>query len=287
MLILDGQRLSNSFNQKLKDSIEEFKKAHSVTPGLAVVLIGDNPASQVYVNQKIKRCSEIGFHSVLKKFEASILKEDLKKQIEILNKDSKIHGFLVQLPLPKHLSKEEILSWIDPKKDADGLTVENIGLLWSNKPRVVPCTALGVMELLKHYKIPIEGKQALVVGRSQIVGLPVAQQLLSHQATVTIAHSKTQNLKEQSLKADIIVVCAGQHALLDKSYFKKGATVVDVGIHRLTKDGKTYLEGDVNAKDLDGHLKALSPVPKGVGPMTIAMLLQNTFHLAKLSLKTL
>lgn len=283
MLCLDGKSLRSSLNQKLKEDVLKFQKEYSFVPGLAVVLVGDNPASQIYVNQKIKYCASAGFHSVLKKFPSSITKEKLKKEIEDLNQDSKIHGFLVQLPLPKNFCSQEVLSWVSPTKDADGLTLENIALLWVQKPRVVPCTALGIVEMLKHYNISLKGKNALVIGRSQIVGLPTANQLLAHQATVTIAHSQTQNLKQVSLQADIIIACAGQHALLDKSYFKKGAVVVDVGIHRLVKNSKVCLEGDVQTDGLEGHLQALSPVPGGVGPMTIAMLLQNTFHLAKLS----
>ena len=195
MICLDGRLLSQSLFQDLKSQVEDFKKEYAQAPGLAVVLVGENPASKIYVKQKIKKCKEVGFYSVLKELPDSISEKDLKKEIVALNQDSKIHGFLVQLPLPSSLFEQKVFSWIDPKKDADGLTQENLALLWSQKARVVPCTARGIMELLKHYKISIEGKLALVIGRSMIVGLPTAHQLLSHQATVTIAHSKNAKFK--------------------------------------------------------------------------------------------
>ena len=278
MKLLDGKLLSQKIIQKISIEVQEFKKERSFVPGLAVVLIGDNPASELYVRNKIKACQQAGFHSILKKGSSSILKTELKKQIDELNFQKNIHGILVQLPVPPSLNEKEILSWIDPKKDVDGLTLENKALLWSGCPRVIPCTPQGIMALLKHYEIPIKGKQAVVVGRSQIVGLPMFQQLLSHQATVTICHSQTKNLSQICRQADIVVVCTGQKGLLGKKDFKKGAVVVDVGIHR---DGKK-LFGDVRSENLEDYLLAFTPVPGGVGPMTIAMLLKNSFHLAKL-----
>ena len=282
MVYLDGKSLSLSLIENLKSRVLDFQKKYSTAPGLAVILVGDDPASQVYVRHKLKQCSNIGFHSVLKRFPENVKASDLKKQIESLNEDSKFNGVLIQLPLPSSLKEEEVLSWLDPTKDVDGLTLENKALLWSNRQRVVPCTPLGVMRLLKHYKIPIEGQKVVVVGRSQIVGLPMVQQLLSHQATVTICHSRTKNLREECRVADIVVACAGKKTLLNKDFFKKGAVVVDVGIHREMRDSKTYLVGDVQTDGLEDYLKALSPVPGGVGPMTIAMLLENTLHLAEL-----
>ena len=279
MKILDGKSLKQKILQDIRSEVQNLKKTQSFTPGLAVVLIGDNPASEVYVKNKIRACQQAGFHSVLKNLPGSISKTELKKQLDDLNTDKAVHGILVQLPLPPSLNEQEVLSWIDPKKDADGLTLENKALLWSGAPRVVPCTPQGVISLLKHYEIPVKGKQAVVVGRSQIVGLPMFQQLLSHQATVTVCHSQTKNVSEFCQEADIVVACAGKKRLLGKKDFKKGAVVVDVGIHREEKK----LFGDVQSEGLENHLSAFTPVPGGVGPMTIAMLLKNSLHLAKIN----
>ena len=275
MKLLDGKLLSQKIFQQMTIEVQGFKKKLFLTPGLAAVLIGDHPASEVYVQHKLRACRQVGFHSILKQLPKSISKSDLKEQIKELNTDKKIHGVLVQLPLPSTLKEEVVLSWIDPEKDVDGLTLENKALLWAGAPRVVPCTPQGVIALLKHYEIPIQGKQAVVVGRSQIVGLPLFQQLLSHQATVTVCHSQTKNLSKFCREADIVIACAGKKGLLGKEDFKKGAAVVDVGIHR---EGKK-LFGDVRPEGLENHLSALTPVPGGVGPMTIAMLLKNCLHL--------
>ncbi len=279
MKLLDGKKLSQEILQKISIEVEEFKKKQSRPPGLAVILLGDDPASAIYVKNKIRACQQVGFYSVLKKCPQSISKMDLKKHVEQLNNDKNIHGILIQLPLPPDFNEKEILSWIDPKKDVDGLTLENKALFWSGQPRVIPCTVQGIMDLLKHYDIPIKGQKALVVGRSQIVGLPLFQQLLSHQATVTVAHSQTRDLPALSRTADIVVLCTGKKGLLGKEDLKKGGVVVDVGIYR--EGQKLY--GDVRREGLDGHLFALSPVPGGVGPMTIAGLLKNGLHLACLS----
>ena len=280
MKLLDGKFLSQKIFQDISLEIQELQKTHSFVPGLAVILTGDNPASEIYVRNKIKACEQVGFHSVLKKLPANVSKTTLHQEINELNKDQNIHGILVQLPLPSSLKDEEILSWIDPKKDVDGLTLENKALLWSGRPRVVPCTPQGIIALLKHYEIPIKGQKAVVVGRSQIVGLPMFQQLLFHQATVTVCHSQTKNVSKICQQADIVVVCAGQKSLLGKEDFKKGAVIVDVGIHR----SGNRLFGDVRSEGLKDHLSAGTPVPGGVGPMTIAMLLKNGLRLAKLKL---
>ena len=277
MKILNGKVLSEKIFKDIFDEVQKLKEAHDFQPGLAVCLVGDDPASQVYVKNKMKACETAGFYSVLKKFPSDIFKENLKQEILALNADKNIHGVLVQLPLPKNFCEKEVLFWLDPRKDVDALTLENKALLWQGEPRVVPCTPKGIIRLLKHYEISIKGKQAVVVGRSQIVGLPMFQQLLSHHATVTLCHSHTQNLSEICRLADIIVVCAGVKGLLSKKDFKKGAIVVDVGIHR--ENNKLY--GDVDTEGLKGHLSALSPVPGGVGPMTIASLLENCLYLSK------
>ena len=275
MIILDGKRTADSIIQDLQLQVS---KKHEAPPGLAVILIGEDPASAIYVKNKIRACKRAGFYSEMQTYPSNVSKQKLKTQIESLNQRKDIHGLLVQLPLPPSLNEAEVLSWIDPKKDPDGLTLENKALLWSGRPRVIPCTPKGIMDLLKHYKIPVQGKNAVVVGRSQIVGLPLFQQLLSHQATVTVCHSKTEKLSEICRQADIVAVCAGKKRLLGKKDFKAGAVVVDVGIHR-EENGK--LIGDVQTDGLEDHLFALSLVPGGVGPMTIASLLKNTFHLSK------
>ena len=278
MKILNGKVLSENIFQNIFVEVQKLEKNHGVKPGLAVCLVGDDPASAIYVKNKIKACERVGFYSVLKKFPKNISKEELKKEILALNIDNKIHGILVQLPLPEFFLEKEIFSWLDPKKDVDALTLENKALLWQGTPRVIPCTPKGIISLLKHYDISIIGKRAVVVGRSQIVGLPMSQQLLSQNATVTVCHSQTKNLSEICRLADIVIACAGVKGLLSKKDFKKGAVVVDVGIHRA--DNKLY--GDVNTEALEDHLLALSPVPGGVGPMTIASLLENGLLLAKM-----
>lgn len=277
MKILNGKILSEEIFKNIFDEVQNLKDNYKLTPGLAVCLVGDNPASTIYVKNKIKVCEKAGFHSVLKKFPKDISKRNLKKEILVLNRDKNIHGILVQLPLPKPFCEKEVLSWLDPKKDADALTMENKALLWEGTPRIIPCTPKGIISLLKYYSIPIEGKRAVIIGRSQIVGLPMFQQLLSQNATVTVAHSKTKNLSVVCRSADIVIACAGVKGLLSKKDFKKGAVVIDVGIHRVGK--KLY--GDINTKDLENHLSALSPVPGGVGPMTIASLLENCLSLSK------
>ena len=281
MLILDGKSLSLSLREKLKKKTLDFRAKYGKVPGLAVLQAGDNEASHIYVDRKIKACKEAGFQSYRFKYHQNTSLKDMKAKILVLNKDPEIHGILIQLPLPEHLNKDRVLSLIKPEKDPDGLTMENQGLFWSGRPRVVPCTAFGIIRLLKHYNAPIAGKKAVVVGRSQIVGLPTAACLLQNQATVTICHSQTRNLSQFTISADIVVACTGKKELLSKQDFKKGAVVIDVGIHREPHQKKILLKGDVKKEGLDTHLKAFSPVPGGVGPMTIAMLLENTFSLAE------
>lgn len=261
----------------LMDRIDSFKKQSGRPPGLAVVLVGEDPASQVYVAGKMKACEKVGlFHREVRLSERASLKEVLK-EVEKLNAAKDIDGYLVQLPLPKGLDAEKVTHSVDPEKDADGLTPLNLGRLFVNRPLVTPCTPQGVIDMLSHYNIPLEGQKAVVVGRSQIVGKPMAHLLLQQNATVSIVHSKTKSLSEYTREADIVVVAAGQPEFLGKEDFKKGAVVVDVGIHR--KDGG--LCGDVRSAELEGHVAALSPVPGGVGPMTIQKLLENAVTLAE------
>lgn len=285
MIILDGKLVSNHIRSEIRLRALQFAKMTGRSPGLAVVLVGDDSASQVYVKNKIKACEEVGirsFHHALPTKSAQgggheVKESDLVQLIQSLNKDSEVDGILVQLPLPKGLNSDLIIQEISPQKDADGLTVENMGLLFTGRPRVSPCTPYGVIKILEHYKIPISGRHCVVVGRSRIVGRPMAQLLLHENATVTVAHSKTKNIEEITQLGDIVVFAAGVPKMFHRKHLKKNAVVIDVGIHR-TDQG---LCGDVDAKDLDGHVSALTPVPGGVGPMTITMLLHNTIALAE------
>lgn len=279
---LDGKIVAEACRKQIKSKAEQFQRQNGRPVGLAVCIVGEDPASQVYVANKLKACQEVGFYSVEKKLPANISAEDLKKIITQLNQDEKIDGILVQLPLPKSLSSKEVLNWVAAEKDADCLTAANLGRLWSGDAWSTPCTPYGVMKILEHYKIPVAGKRAVVVGRSNIVGKPMAHLLTEANATVTVCHSKTINTREHTSQADIVVVAAGQPRFLGKDDFKKGAVVIDVGMHRSEENGKTKLFGDVRFEELEGHAGSATPVPGGVGPMTITMLLENTLRLAEL-----
>lgn len=272
---LDGKALSKEWRQGLKKRIE----TSGLNPCLAVVLVGDDPASQVYVSHKIKACAEAGLKSIEHRLPADTSQEQVLAIVSRLNQDPDVNGILVQLPLPQQISEQKVIDEIHPLKDADGLSIENLGLLAAGRMRVAPCTPFGVIQLLKKHNIKMAGQNAVVVGRSQIVGKPMALLLLEENATVTICHSKTQNLRDHLLQADIAVIAAGRPEFLGAEDFKQGAVVVDVGMHR-KDDGK--LCGDVRQKELTDKVTALSPVPGGVGPMTIAMLLENTFQLTQL-----
>ena len=278
---LDGKLVAEACRKQLKSKAEEFQRQNGRPVGLAVCLVGEDPASQVYVANKLKACSEVGFHSIEEKLPDNISGPELKKIIQNLNSDERIDGILVQLPLPKPLSSKEVLSWVAPEKDADCLTPANLGRLWSGDPWSIPCTPYGVMKILEHYKIPVAGKNAVVVGRSNIVGKPMAHLLTEANATVTVCHSKTANTREHTSRADIVVVAAGQPRFLGKEDFKKDSVIIDVGMHRSNEGSKTKLFGDVRFEELEGHVRAATPVPGGVGPMTITMLLENTLRLAQ------
>lgn len=275
MILLDGKRIATKIKDELKTEISSL----SQKPKLSVILVGEDPASQVYVGHKEKACAQIGMESEVIRLSASSSQDELEQLIEKLNSDSKTHAILLQLPLPKTLDAFSAIEKISPSKDADCLTAYNQGLLALGRPLVKPCTPAGVIEMLKANDIDIAGKEAVVIGRSNIVGKPMAQLLLNENATVTICHSKTKDLKAHCLKADILVAAAGTPHLIDSSFIKEGASVVDVGIHR--QEGK--LIGDVNPLAMDEKAFALSPVPGGVGPMTIAGLLKNTLLLFKAS----
>lgn len=276
--IISGKVVSEKLRLELKDSISKFILESGYTPGLAVVLVGDNPASQVYVRNKHKACLEVGINSYEINLPAETTEEKLLSVIDDLNSDHKVDGILVQLPLPKHIDEERVINRIDPNKDVDAFSPSNVGKIMIGKYTFLPCTPAGVMELLKHYNIAIEGKNCVVVGRSNIVGKPMAMLLLEKNGTVTICHSRTQNIGEICRSADIIVVAVGRAGFLKADMVKPGAVVIDVGINRGT-DGK--LCGDVAFDEVEKVASYITPVPGGVGPMTITMLLKNTLSAAK------
>jgi methylenetetrahydrofolate dehydrogenase (NADP+)/methenyltetrahydrofolate cyclohydrolase len=276
--LIDGK----AFAAKLVAAITAEVATLPFQPGLAVVLVGDDPASQVYVRNKARQTVQAGMRSFEHRLSGQISQAELLRVVRQLNADPAVHGILVQLPLPKHLDPDEVVAAIDPAKDVDGLTVTNAGLLASGLPGLVPCTPLGCMLLLDDVLGDLTGLNAVVVGRSNLVGKPIAQLLLQRHCTVTIAHSRTRNLPELCRSADILVAAVGLAGMVKGGWIKPGATVIDVGINRVAgADGKTRLVGDVafdEAKDVAGHL---TPVPGGVGPMTIACLLRNTLTAAK------
>ena len=269
--LIDGKQLAQKRREEIKQAVEELK-TQGITPGLAVILVGEDPASQVYVRNKEKACHEVGFYSEVHRLPEDTSQEDLLNLIERLNNDEKIHGLLVQLPVPKHIDEKAVIHAISPKKDVDGFLPENLGSLLIGEPAFEPCTPKGCIDLIKESGIDITGKKAVVVGRSNIVGKPVAMMLLRENATVTICHSKTRNLA-----ADIVVAAIGRANFITGDMIKDGAVVIDVGINRLP-DGK--MAGDVDRASLEGRDCWLTPVPGGVGPMTITMLMKNTLESA-------
>lgn len=274
--IIDGKKISEDMLDALKSSIQKLKDEHNLTPGLAVVIVGDDPASHTYVNMKEKKCNEVGMYSEVHRLPESISELELLKIIEELNYNDKIHGILVQLPLPEHINEYTVNEHISFEKDVDGFHPVNIGNLQLNRPSFVPCTPKGIIELIKSTGTTIEGKNAVVLGRSNIVGLPTAMLLLNENATVTICHSRTKNLKETTLKADIIVCATGVHGVLTEDMIKEGVIIIDAGIIKLGDK----MVGDVNFDDVMHKTSFITPVPGGVGPMTIAMLMKNTFEAA-------
>ena len=277
MKILDGKAVSLKVKESVKVRADELKK-FGVEPTLAVVLVGEDKASQTYVRAKEKACNEYGIKSVAHRLNENTTQNELLALINVLNLDDSIHGILVQLPLPKHIDTNVVLAAIDPRKDVDGFHAVNVGKLVSGLDGFVPCTPLGVMEILKEYGIEVAGLNAVVIGRSNIVGKPMANLLLNASATVTVTHSKTKNLKEICKSADLIVAAIGKPFFLKADMVKDGAVVVDVGINRLD-DGR--LVGDVDFENVAPKCSYITPVPGGVGPMTIAMLLNNTILAAQ------
>ena len=277
MKILDGKAVSLKVKESVKVRADELKK-FGVEPTLAVVLVGEDKASQTYVRAKEKACNEYGIKSVAHRLSENTTQNELLALINVLNLDDSIHGILVQLPLPKHIDTNVVLAAIDPRKDVDGFHAVNVGKLVSGLDGFVPCTPLGVMEILKEYGIEVAGLNAVVIGRSNIVGKPMANLLLNASATVTVTHSKTKNLKEICKNADLIVAAIGKPFFLKADMVKDGVVVVDVGINRLD-DGR--LVGDVDFDEVEPKCSYITPVPGGVGPMTIAMLLNNTILAAQ------
>jgi len=270
-LVIDGKKISNEIKDELKLKVEKMKEeGKQVT--LAVVLVGDDPASKVYVANKKKACEYIGIRSLSYELPEQTSQAELLALVEKLNNDTDVNGILVQLPLPAHIDEEAVLAAISPAKDVDGFHPMNVGKLSIGQKGMVSCTPAGVIELLKRSGIGIEGKECVIIGRSNIVGKPVALLMLKENATVTVCHSRTKNLKEVAKRADILIVAMGKPRFVNKEYVKEVAVVIDVGIHR---DENNKLCGDVDYNDVVDHVSAITPVPGGVGPMTIAMLMKN------------
>ncbi len=278
--VIDGKAFAAKVRGQVAEHVTRLKDEHGITPGLAVVLVGEDPASQVYVRSKGKMTLEVGMKSVEHKLDANTSEADLLALIDQLNNDDTIHGILVQLPLPKHLNEDLVINSIDPSKDVDGFHISNVGLLGTGQKSMVPCTPLGCLMMLRDHHGSLSGLNAVVVGRSNIVGKPMSQLLLGDSCTVTIAHSRTKDLPDVVRGADIVVAAVGRPEMVPGDWIKPGATVIDVGINRIDApekgEGKTRLVGDCHYESCAEVAGAITPVPGGVGPMTIACLLANT-----------
>jgi len=277
--IIDGNALSAQLRTDVAHRVAALK-AKGITPGLAVIMVGDNAASQVYVRNKVKSCTEAGMHSVLERYEATMSEADLLARVDALNHDASIHGILVQLPLPAHIDANKVIEFISPAKDVDGFHIASAGALMTGMPGFWPCTPYGCMKMLESIGFDLRGKHAVVIGRSNIVGKPMALMLLQKNATVTICHSATPDLKAMTLQADVIVAAVGQRNVLTADMVKPGVVVLDVGMNR-NDEGK--LCGDVDFEGVRQVASYITPVPGGVGPMTITMLLVNTLEAAETS----
>ena len=282
MVKIDGKAFSQVILEKIREEHNQLKEKYGKQAGLAVVIVGNNPASQVYVRNKMKACENVGFYSENIELDENISEEELLQEIDKLNKNDRINGILVQLPLPSHINELKIIDSISPKKDVDGFHVANIGkMVIGDETGFLSCTPYGIMQLLEEYKIEIAGKDAVIIGRSNIVGKPMALMLIQKGATVQVCNSRTKDLRKKLNDADIIIVAAGVPKLLKKEDVKEGAVVIDVGINRV--DGKIC--GDVDYEEVAERASYITPVPGGVGPMTIASLIKNTFKSYKNSLK--
>ena len=276
--IIDGKLVSQEVRKRLANEVQEFKGKTGVTPGLAVILVGNDPASAVYVRNKHRGCEEAGMNSYQIYLPEETTEDELLQKIEQLNADKSVHGILVQLPLPKHISEDKVIAKISAEKDVDAFNTSNVGKIVTGKYSFLPCTPAGIMELFRFYNVDISGKECVVIGRSNIVGKPMALLLLAENGTVTVCHSRTKNLAEVTRRADILVVAIGKANFVGRDMVKEGAVVIDVGINRL-ENGK--LAGDVDFEAVAPIASMITPVPGGVGPMTISMLLQNTLTAAK------
>lgn len=275
--IIDGKAFAAKIRGQVAEHVTRLKAEHGITPGLAVVLVGEDPASQVYVRSKGKQTVEAGMASFEHRLDAATSEADLLDLVEQLNEDPDVHGILVQLPLPAHMNSAAVINTIDPAKDVDGFHISNVGLLGTGQKSMVPCTPLGCLMMLRDHHGSLSGLEAVVIGRSNIVGKPMAQLLLGDNCTVTIAHSRTKDLPGVVRRADIVVAAVGRAEMVTADWIKPGATVIDVGMNRLDAgDGKTRLTGDVDYRSVAEVAGAITPVPGGVGPMTIACLLANT-----------
>ena len=275
--IIDGKLFSRKLRDQVAEHVTVLKKEHKVTPGLAVVLVGEDPASQVYVRSKGKQTIEAGMNSYEHKLNEDTSEADLLELVNRLNGDDEVHGILVQLPLPKHINEDAVINSIDPAKDVDGFHISNVGLLATGQKSMVPCTPLGCLLMLKGFHGTLAGMDAVIIGRSNIVGKPMAQLLLNESCTVTVTHSRTKNLEEVVGRADIIIAAVGRAEMVKGDWIKSGATLIDVGINRVEgSDGSKRLVGDVLFSSCSQVAGAITPVPGGVGPMTIACLLVNT-----------
>ena len=278
-MIIDGKKIAEELREKIKSDIQKISNDNK--PGLTVILIGEHPASQIYVRNKEKFANEVGINSSILRFDENITEVDLKNEIKKLNDDTNVHGILVQLPLPKHISQKDIIESIDPNKDVDGFHPINVGNLSSGNDAMIPCTPLGCYYLIKKVIPNLSGLNAVVIGRSNINGKPMAQLLLKENCTVTIVHSKTKNIEEICKNGDIIIAAVGKAKMVKSDWVKNTAVIIDVGINRIEINGKNKIVGDVDFDNVQDKVKGISPVPGGVGPMTIACLLENTLKAYK------
>jgi methylenetetrahydrofolate dehydrogenase (NADP+)/methenyltetrahydrofolate cyclohydrolase len=280
--VIDGKQFADDLCEKLKAEVSELEAQHQLLPCIAVVLVGEDPASQVYVRNKVRRCEQLGIRSIEHRLGDDTTEEALLALINELNNDSAVHGILVQLPVPEQINDKAVLAAISPAKDVDGFHVENVGALTVGENQMVPCTPLGSLMMLQDRLGDLSGKHAVVIGRSNIVGKPMALLLLQQSCTVTIVHSRTKNIEALCQQADILVAAVGRPHFVKADWVKPGAVVIDVGINRIEQDGKSRLVGDVDFDAVSEVASAITPVPGGVGPMTIACLMYNTVAAAKM-----
>lgn len=280
--VIDGKQFADNLCEKLKAEVATLQEQHNLSPCIAVVLVGEDPASQVYVRNKVRRCEQLGIKSIEHRLSAETSEADLLALINELNNDSAIHGILVQLPVPDQINDKAVLAAISPKKDVDGFHIENVGAMAVGENQMVPCTPLGSLMMLQDHLGDLSGKHAVVIGRSNIVGKPMATLLLQQSCTVTIVHSRTVDIESICRQADILVAAVGIPNFVKADWVKEGAVVIDVGINRIEVDGKSRLVGDVDFEDVQSKVSAITPVPGGVGPMTIACLMYNTVAAAKM-----